>query len=213
MSLESRLVNLAAVGRTLVETGMVRATYGSVSLRWEDQCYISPANARLDRLSAADFIPLSIDADNTWQLRRASRDHAIHLACLRARSDAQIVLFIHPPNCTALGCAGLSIGVISPRFFLAVGAGVPAVPYLAPSSQELTNAVVEQIVHHNAVLLRNQGLVLVAADSDEALVRSQMIEDAARMVLLAYAATGSCSFLTKEQTEALEQLADRSRRT
>ena len=81
ISLEARLVNLAAAGRQLVETGLVWGAGGNLSLRWDDMCYITQAGARLDHLSAADFVPLRIDGVNTWQLQRASSEHAIHLAC------------------------------------------------------------------------------------------------------------------------------------
>lgn len=209
MSLDSRLVNLAAVGRKLVDAGFARSADGSISLRWEDQCHISPADARLDRLSAADFIPLSVAGSNTWQLKRASAEHALHLACYRTRPDVQTVLLVHPPNCIALGCAGLSLGALTPGFYRAVGAAVPLLPYAAPGSQALVDAVVEQIVGHNAVLLRNQGLILAAGSSDEALQRSQIIEEAARIVLLAHAAAGSCSFLTAEQIAELEHIRAR----
>lgn len=207
MSLDSRLVNLAAVAHKLMEAGFARGTGGSVSLRWDDQCYISPAGARLDRLSAADFIPLSIDGSNTWQLARAAAEHALHLACYRARPDAQTVLHLHPPHCIALGCAGLGIGAITPDFYLAVGAEVPLLPYSTPTSQALIDAVTGAIAQHDALLLRNHGLVLVAAGSDDALLHSQMVEEAALIVLLAQAATGTCSFLTAEQIEELEGVA------
>ena len=203
MSLDSRLVNLAAVARRLVESGFVRGMADSVSLRWEDQCYISPAGARLDRLGAADFVPLAVDGRNTWQLQRASSEHGLHLACYRARSDVQTMLHIQPPHCMALGCAGLSLGAVSPTFFLAVGAEVPLLPYSALANQTRTDAVAEAFVHHNALLLRNQGLVVAAAGSDEAWLHSQIVEEAAQIVLLAYAATGTCSFLTAEQIEEL----------
>lgn len=212
MSLDSRLVNLAAVAHKLAEDGFVRAIGGSISLRWQDQCHVSPAGARLDRLSAADFIPLSVEGHNTWQLARASADHLLHLACYRARPDAQTVLLVHPPNGIALGCAGLSLGALTPGFYRAVGAAVPLLPYFAPGTQALADAVSEQIAVHDAVLLRNSGLILVAGSSDEALMHCQMVEEAARMVLLAYAAAGSCSFLTAEQIEELEQTTGRLRR-
>ncbi len=212
MSLDSRLVNLAAVAHKLAEGGLVRTTSGSVSLRWQDQCYISPADARLERLSAADFIPLSVAGPNTWQLARASADHMLHLVCYRARPDAQVVLLIHPPNCIALGCAGLGLGALTPDFYRAVGAAVPLLPYFTPGSQSLADVVAEQIVAHKAVLLRNSGLLLAAGSSDEALLHSQMVEEAARAVLLAHAATGSCSFLTAQQIEELEQTTGRSLR-
>lgn len=207
MSLDSRLVNLAAVARTLVERGFLRSG-GSVSLRWEERCYVSPAGARLDRLSAVDFVPLFIDGRNTWQVQRASREHTLHLACYRARPDARTVLRLQPPHCLALGCAGLSLGAISPDFYQAVGAEAPLLPYFAPATQALADAVSAAIVGHDAVLLRNQGLVLVAASSDEALAHSIVIEDAAQVVLHAHAATGTCSVLSVDEIEELARMTD-----
>ena len=89
MSLDSRLVNLAALARKLVENGFVRGAAGSISLRWEERCYLSPAGAQLHRLSAADFVPLYIEGQNSWQLARASGEYALHLACYRARPEVQ----------------------------------------------------------------------------------------------------------------------------
>lgn len=208
MSLDSRLVNLAAVARKTVESGFVLGAAGSVSLRWEDQCYISPAGARLDRLGAADFVPLAISGSNTWQLKRASSEHALHLACYRARPDVQTVLRIQPPHCMALGCAGLALNAISPSFLWAIGAEAPLLPYSAPASQGLADAVAEAMVQHDALLLRNQGLLLAAAGSEEAWLHSQIVEEAARVVLLAYAAAGSCSFLTPAQIAELAEIKD-----
>lgn len=212
MSLEARLVNLAAAGRQLVETGLVWGAGGNLSLRWDDMCYITQAGARLDHLSAADFVPLRIDGVNTWQLERASSEHAIHLACYRIRPDAATVFHIHPPNCLALGCAGLSLPAITPDLYLAVGAPVPLIPYMTPTTQPLTDAVSDLIVDHDAVLLRNHGLILVAASTQEALEHSLALEQAARIVLLAHAATGACSALTPAQIEELEQVIGRTRR-
>ena len=209
MTLNSRLVNLAATAHKLVELGMMRGVSPSVSLRWEDVCYLSPAGARMDRLSVADFISLKIDGGNTWQLQRASSSHAMHLACYRARPDAATVMCLQPPHCIALGCAGLSIPVITPDFYLALGAEIPLLPYHALASQELADAIGQLIVTHEAVLLQNQGLALVAASTDEAFARCLLIEEAARIVLLAHAATGACSTLTATQIAELEQLRDK----
>ena len=157
MTLNSRLVNLAATAHKLVELGMMRGVSPSVSLRWEDVCYLSPAGARMDRLSAADFISLKIDGVNTWQLQRASSSYAIHLACYRARPDAATVLCLQPPHCIALGCAGLSIPAITPDFYLAFGAEIPLLPYHALASQELADGIGQLIVTHEAVLLQEPG--------------------------------------------------------
>ncbi len=206
MTLNSRLVNLAATAHKLVELGMMRGVIPSVSLRWEDVCYLSPVGARMDRLSVADFISLKIDGVNTWQLQRVSSSYAIHLACYRARPDAATVLCLQPPNCISLGCAGLSIPAITPDFYLTFGAEIPLLPYHALATQELADGVGQLIGTHEAVLLQNQGLALVAASTDEAFARSVLAEEAARIVLLAHAATGACSSLTAAQIEELERL-------
>lgn len=212
MSLESRLVNLAAAGRKLMELGMVRGVGGNVSLLWQDLCYISPTGARLDRLGAADFVPLAIDRANTWQLQRASSEHALHLACYRARPDAATVLHIHPPNCIALGCAGLSLKAITPDFYLALGAEVPLLPYITPTTQALADGVGQLIADHDAVLLQNRGLVIIGPSTDEAYAHTLIVEEAASIALRAHAASGACSYLGAEQIEELEKTAGRYRR-
>ena len=206
MSLDSRLVNLAAAGRALVDNGLVRGSGGNISLRWEELCYISPAGARLDRLTSADFIPLSVNARNTWQLQRASSEHAMHLACYHARPDVATVLLVHPPNCVALGCAGLSIPAITPDFYLAIGPQAPLAPYITPATQELADAVGALVGEHEAVLLRNRGAVVIAESTESALSKVLLLEESARIVLLAHAATGQCSTLTVEQIEELERV-------
>lgn len=206
MALEARLVNLAAAGRKLVDQGLARGADNSVSLRWQELWYISPAEARLDRLGAADFVPLALDHPAAWQLQRASAAHALHLACYRARPDVATVLHLQSPYCVALGCAGLSIPVITPEFYRSLGGGVPLLPYAFPGSQALIDLLVEGIARHNAALLQNRGLVVVAPSTDEALARALAVEQAAHIVLLAHAATGTCSALTPKQVEELGQL-------
>ena len=212
MTLDSRLVSLAAAGHKLVENGFVHGSGGNISLRWDELCYISPAGARLDRLTSADFVPLNVHTQNTWQLRRASGEHAMHLACYRARPDAATVLHVHPPNCVALGCAGLSIPAITPDFFLAVGSQTPLLPYLTPATQELADAVAALIVDHDTVLLRNHGLVVVAESTESALSKVLVVEEAARIVLLAHAASGQCSALSAEEIKELERVTGKYHR-
>ena len=212
MTLDSRLVNLAATGHTLVANNFVRGSGGNISLRWDELCYISPIGARLDRLTSADFVPLNLRAQNTWQLQRASGEHALHLACYRARPDVATIFHVQPPNCVALGCAGLSIPAITPDFYLAVGAKVPLLPYITPTTQDLADAVAALIVDHEAVLLRNYGLIVVAESTESALSKVLLVEEAARIVVLAHAATGQCSALAAEEIAELERVTGKHHR-
>jgi L-fuculose-phosphate aldolase len=175
-------------------------------------CYVSPTGAALDRLSAADFVPLNVEGTNTWQLQRASSESAMHLACYRTRPDVQAVFHVHPPNCIALGCAGLGLRALTPDFYLAMGRDVPLLPYVTPTTRALADLVGQLIADHDAVLLRNHGLILGAASVEEALANSLVAEEAARMVLLAHAATGTCSALSDKEIDELERVTGRYRR-
>ena len=53
-----------------MEKGFVRGSGGNISLRWDELRYISPAGARLDRLTSGRFCALNVQGKNTWQLTR-----------------------------------------------------------------------------------------------------------------------------------------------
>ncbi len=85
-------------------------------------------------------------------------------------------------------------------------------PYITPTTQELADAVGALVIDHDAVLLRNHGLLVVADSTDSALSKVLLVEEVARIVLLAYAARGECSALTPEQIDELERTTGRYRR-
>jgi len=157
-------------------------------------------------------VPLNINGENTWQLQRASSESRLHLACYQARAGVGAVFHVRPPNCLALGCAGLELRAITPGFHLAVGEKVPLLPYITPTTQQLADAVGKLVEEHDAVLLRNNGLVLTAADPEAALAHILTVEEAARVVLLAQAASGSCSYLSAADIKDLERETGRYHR-
>lgn len=196
MTLNSRLVNLAGIVRQMVESGLMLPYSGSASLRWDDEVYISPREARLDRLGSGDFIRLDVQSDNSWRLSHAAREHATHLACYRLRADVFSVLHLALPHCVALGCAGLGIGAPTTAYQRTIGSNAaPLLPAGPEDEPALLAALAAALPAHNALLLRNQGALVIAPSSDEALLRAQAVEEAARITLLALAATGRCSSL------------------
>ena len=82
----------------------------------------------------------------------------------------------------------MSIPAITPDFYLAIGPQAPLLPYITPTTQALADAVAAQVVDHDAILLRNHGLVVVADSTDSALRKVLLVEEVARIVLLAHAA-------------------------
>jgi ribulose-5-phosphate 4-epimerase/fuculose-1-phosphate aldolase len=80
-------------------------------------------------------------------------------------------------------------------------AQVPVVPFLLSGTREQSQSIVEALGDGAAVLLRNHGLMTVGKDLREAASRAQILEFAARTVVL-------CRLLGGKPTVIPEKLAE-----
>jgi ribulose-5-phosphate 4-epimerase/fuculose-1-phosphate aldolase len=58
------------------------------------------------------------------------------------------------------------------------------VPYHAPGSQELADAVTEQAREHRAVLMANHGFAVVGRDFEDAVMNAEEFEENARLLVM-----------------------------
>jgi len=80
---------------------------------------------------------------------------------------------------------------------------VPIVPYGAPGTPELGDRVEPYLAEHDALLLANHGAVTMGSTLDQAWIRMETLEHAARIILYAR---------TIRQPRPLEALRAQARR-
>lgn len=179
---------IVAICRDLYLREMVGASGGNVSVRLGDAVLITAGGKSLGRLTARHVI--RADLEGGWSgANRPSKELPMHLAVYAARPDVRAVVHTHSPCAVAVSCMHAArtrnaLPVLTPGYAARVGT-LPLIPYARPGSKALQRAVSENIRAHNAILLRNHGVVAVGTTLEEAVNRAEEVEENAKIFLLA----------------------------
>ena len=174
--------------RELVAKGLVLGRGGNVSARDKATVYISPRGAALDQLTPEQLVPVRETDGRPLAGGRPSSELPMHLACYRARPEAQVVIHCHPPHTIALSTVGETIPALTPDFLVYMGVfRLPVVAYHTPGTEALASAVEQAMRAAPVAVLANHGLIAVGETPERALARVLLAEETARIYLLARA--------------------------
>lgn len=182
---------IVRVGKLLYERGYVVSSDGNVSVRLDDgRIVATPTQTSKGRMTEDSLAVTDIEG-KALNERRASSELAMHLLIYRERADVKSVCHAHPPHGSAFAVAGMAIDQpILSEVILTLGC-VPLAEYGTPSTDELTDAMLPLVKHHNALLMANHGAVAYGADVWQAFDRLETLEHTARIAILARALGGS----------------------
>lgn len=181
------LREVCEAARQVAERGLVLGSGGNVSARVGDVVYISPSGAALHTLTPDHLVPVSWPQGIPLQEGCPSSELPMHLACYRARAEAQVVIHCHPPHAIALSTVADRVPALTPEFFIYMeSAWLPVVAYRTPGTEALAEAVAQALQQAPVAVLANHGLVAVGQTAEQALRRALLAEETARMYLLAH---------------------------
>jgi L-ribulose-5-phosphate 4-epimerase len=168
--------------------GHTDTIYGHVSARIEHsaQVWMKPHTLGLEEVRPHDVITIDLDGNKlAGDLPRHS-EFPIHTEIYRQRPDVRCVVHTHPPYATAFSAVDAPLRPVNHEGTLFA----PAIPRFVQTTdlivtQALGQAVAKTLGDHNAVLLKNHGIVVVGRSVEEACVTAVVLEKAARMQLLA----------------------------
>jgi L-fuculose-phosphate aldolase len=202
---------LVEVCRKLAKKDFVAATDGNVSCRiGQDKLLVTPSGKPKGGLKPIDLLLLNLHGEVLVGLEKPSSEIRMHLEVYRCRSDVTAVVHAHPPMLTAFTLAGLPfVTEALPEVWLTFG-HVPTAPYATPCTAEVPEAVAPFLEKHQAVLLERHGSLTLGRSLDEAYLRLEKLEHAARILFFAHVLSKAApSPLTDEALAKLEQLAFR----
>jgi len=180
---------MALCCRQLAAQGLIAGRDGNLSVRLSaGRVLVTPSGFIKSLVTPADMVEVDLDGK---PLRRTSRkptsELELHLRILRHRPDVHAVVHAHPPAATGFAVAGQTIpGNLLPELIFVVGP-VPLVPFGMPGTPELGDRVVPYLKGHDALLLASHGAVTLGATLDEAWIRMESLEHAARIIAAARA--------------------------
>lgn len=191
---------VAAAARRLAERGLVLGTAGNVSARAGSLVAVTPTGASLENLSAGDVTLVDLDGQHIDGELRPTSELELHLGVYR-RYGAGAVVHTHAPYATALSCVLEELPVVHYQMLL-FGGSVKVAPYATFGSHELAELTLEALADRNVALMANHGAIAYAADVEQAVEQSLLLEWACTVYWRA-AAIGTPNVLDSDQRRAV----------
>lgn len=158
---------------------------GNMSLRLDDKhIALSASNAWIVNLTLEQVAVCRISDGTCVNNKKTPIEINLILGIMQTRTDINAVLLFQSPCATTIACGNPSdcnFNVI-PEIPSHIGK-VAIVEYLSPGSTELARTVIEKIKNHNMVIMRNQGLITVGKDFDDAIQKAVFFELACFILL------------------------------
>lgn len=197
--------DLIACGKKIAAKGLVVGPGGNISARCGDWMVISASGVSFEEAAQDDYVAVDIATGNPVAgAKRPSSEQLMHLACYRRRPDIHAVVHTHPTAAVAAASSGVALEPMFPDF-VAFLDKVHTLEYIIPTTKELADAVAAVIEEYNALLLCNHGALTLGANLKEAALRTELLEEAAR-ILIAAKALGRPRILSQEEVAAIKDL-------
>ena len=197
---------IAECCRSLAQAGLIAGADGNIAVRvGPDRALVTPSGRIKSELTVDDIVEVDLAGKRVRGHQRPSSELDMHLRILSRRSDVEAVVHAHPPVATGFGVAGLAFDdCILPELIFQLGQ-VPLVPYGTPGTPELADELEPYLAHYDAFILANHGAVTVGPSLDEARIRMESLEHAAKIIFTARL-LGHVRPLDRAQVERLETL-------
>jgi L-fuculose-phosphate aldolase len=179
---------------------------GNVAVRsGPNRPQVTPAGFIKYEITADDIVEVDLDGRRIRGHRKPSTELDMHLRILKRREDVAAVVHAHPPIATGFGVAGETFGdCVLPELIFQVG-WVPLVPYGTPGTPELGDRLEPYIPKYDALLLANHGAVTMGTTLEEARIRMESLEHAAKIIFTARM-LGRVQPLERRDVERLEAM-------
>ena len=173
-------------GKVLVDEGQDDFTRGHISCRLPDDPAKLAADLHCDRSAGGNILIVGLDGNVVAGTARRHSEVYIHTEIFKARPDIQCVLHTHPPYSVALSASNrplLAYSQPSALFHNALGLYDETINLIR--SEEMGAGVACALGPHRAVLLKNHGAVTAGTTIAEAVVSMIMLENAAKIQMIA----------------------------
>lgn len=169
--------------------GLNQGRSGNVSVRNGNSGFlITPSGIAYDEMVPADIVSVDLASGQYVGNRRPSSELPFHLAIMRARHDANVVLHTHSENATAVACLRKDLPAIHYSVAMFGGGNIRCAEYATFGTEELSLNVLAALEGRRGALMANHGLVVLGRDLDQAFELIREAETLAKLFLRASAA-------------------------
>jgi L-fuculose-phosphate aldolase len=177
---------MCAVGRKLWLRQMVDGNGGNISYRiGPNQVICTPTMISKYDLTPADLCMVDLEGNQIAGTRKVTSEILLHLEIFKQVPEAKAAVHCHPPHATAYAITGHAPdGLLLPEYEIFVGQ-VAIAPYETPGTPAFARTVLPFVKNHNAVLLRNHGVICWADNVTMAEWHCEILESYCAVLTLA----------------------------
>jgi L-ribulose-5-phosphate 4-epimerase len=208
MITEETKQKLIDAGLVLAHQGEGDMTRGHVSVRAPGEpgaFYMKAHGIGFDEITFENILTIDLAGQVIAGSAKRHSEVFIHSEIYRVRPDIHAVIHTHSTYSVALSCTGRPLRPISQGGVAFAG----ALPVYTGTidlirTPEMGSGVAKALGPHSAVLLKSHGVVMAGRNLEEAVVLLTMLENAARIQLLAEAAGELAPEFPAEQVARLK---------
>ncbi len=176
-------------GKYLLQHQLAFGTSGNMSMRMDqERMWVTASGTFMGNLEESDLVEVEIFTGAIKGERKASKESPLHAGIYRKRGDVGAIIHASPFYATLFSCSELRIEpalFIETMYYLE---NIAYVDYHHPGTQELADAVSEQALKSDVIIMRNHGIVVCDDNVPEALMRLETLEMACKMIVQAKSA-------------------------
>ncbi|MEQ1905994.1 MAG: class II aldolase/adducin family protein [Pirellulaceae bacterium] len=206
MEYENEREQICEIGRRMYDRQFCSANEGNISMRLDEhQVLCTPTLHCKGFLKPKDLCVVDLDGNQICGEKRRTSEILLHLEIYRNRPDVDSVVHCHPPHATAFAITGepIPMGVLpEPEVFLGE---VPTAPYILPGTDQFAKTVTPFVMHTNAIVLSNHGVVSYDKGLERAYWLTEILDSYCR-ILINSRALGEINYFTGTQMRELLNL-------
>jgi ribulose-5-phosphate 4-epimerase/fuculose-1-phosphate aldolase len=199
---------LIVAGKVLVAEGQDDFTRGHISLRLPDDpnlFFMKAHSIGLDEITMQNILTINLEGNVVTGTARRHSEVYIHSEIFKARPEVNCVIHTHPTYGIALSATGRALKCYSQPGALFYGAlGVYDDTINLIRTHAMGAGVARALGSGRAVLLKNHGVVVTGATIAEAVICTLMLENGAKVQLLAEAAGDPAPEFSRADIEKLK---------
>lgn len=172
--------------RRLYNKNLTTSSGGNISLRvGDDHVLLTPSALDKGELTADQILLSTLSGENLSPHLKPTMETSMHFAVYRSRSDVRAVVHAHPVFATAFACVDreFDTGLTSEIYMHVPKIG--KAPFATPGTDELGSLVAAALSDASVALMRNHGVIAVAATLYKAFDLLESTETAAKISYVA----------------------------
>ena len=192
----------------IVKRGLVKGTWGNVSVREKSTVWITPSGVPYDKLDHDSVAVVDLKTEKQIGGKyKYSSELPMHLAIYRSIPEINAVVHTHSVYASVFAVLERPIPCLTEEQAQIIGGEVDVAEYAPPGTEELARNVVEVLKTGKfAALLSKHGAVAIGRTINEALVAAEILEKSAQIALLALTIDREVKPLERDDVERLREI-------